>query len=54
MSHKTEPVFTVLLAVGLIGILMIIWGIVDRRDLLALGGTILVASSVTAIARLVK
>lgn len=54
MSQKTEPVFTVLLAVGLIGILMIIWGIIDRRDLLALGGTVLVASSVTAIARLVK
>lgn len=54
MSQATEPVFRFVLFFCLIGIFLIIWGIADRRDLLALSGTILVATGINAIARLVK
>ena len=54
MSQKTEPVFKLVLFVGLIGIIVTLLGIFDRRDVLALGGMILIASSLHAIARLVK
>jgi hypothetical protein len=54
MSQKTEPVFKLVLSVGLIGVFVTMLGIIDRRDILALGGMILIASSLHAIARLVK
>jgi hypothetical protein len=54
MSQKTEPVFKLILSFGLLGILLILWGIADRRDLLALSGAILIATSLNSIARLVK
>jgi len=54
MSQKTEPVFKLVLSVGLVGVIVTLLGIIDRRDVLALGGMILVASSLHAVARLVK
>lgn len=54
MSQKTEPVFKLILSIGLVGILITLFGIIDRRDILALAGTILIACCVNAIARLVK
>ncbi len=54
MSQKTEPVFKLLLSVGFIGILVTLFGIIDRRDILALAGAILIACAINAIARLVK
>jgi hypothetical protein len=54
MNQATDPVFKLILSVGLGGILLLIFGILDRRDLLALAGAILIASSISTIARLVK
>jgi len=54
MSSKTEPVFKLILFTGLLGVLITLWGVIDRRDILALGGIILIACCINAIARLVK
>ena len=54
MNQKTEPVLKLILSFGLVGILLIVWGITDRRDILALSGAILIATCISAIARLVK
>ena len=53
-KDPTQPVFTLILAIGFGGLLLIVFGIIDRRDLLAISGAILVATAINAIARLVK
>ena len=54
MTQPTEPVFKLILAVGFGGLLLIVLGILDRRDLLTLAGAIVVASALHTIAKLVK
>ena len=51
MNQKTEPVFKLILFFGFFGILLTLWGLADRRDIIALAGTILIATCMSAIAR---
>ncbi|MBL6923008.1 hypothetical protein GYB43_14355 [bacterium] len=53
-KDPTQPVFTLILAVGFGGLLLIILGIMDRRDILTLSGAIIVATAISTISRLVK
>jgi hypothetical protein len=52
--QKTQPVFTLVLFSGLVGLAVTVIGIAFDRDLLALGGLFLVAACLHAIVRLVK
>ena len=54
MKKATDTVFSFILFFFLMGIFLIIWGIVDKRDLLALAGAGLIATCIHSIARLVK
>ena len=54
MNSKTDPVFKLILSVGLVGSVITLWAISGNRDILALGGIVLIATCVHAIARLVK
>lgn len=53
-KNSTEPVLKLVLFTGLGGVFVTIIGITWQRDLLAVGGILLVASCIHAIARLVK
>jgi hypothetical protein len=54
MISKTAPVFNLILSAGVFGVLITIWGAYFGRDILTLGGFILIACCISAIARLVK
>jgi hypothetical protein len=54
MHKATDPVFKLVLTVGFGGLLLIVFGLLNERDFLALAGAILIASSISTIARLVK
>ena len=54
MNSKTAPVFNLILSAGFFGVLITIWGAYYDRDILALGGIILIACCISAIARLGK
>lgn len=54
MHKATDPVFKLVLSIGFGGLLLIVFGVLDEGDLLALAGAILIASSISTTARLVK
>ena len=54
MSSRTESVTKLTLFSGLLGLLVTLRGIVDRRDIIALGGIILITCHISAIVRLAK
>jgi len=54
MSQQTEPLFKFILFFCLIGLALVIWGLAAYRDLVTFSGTVLIATCIHAIARLVK
>ena len=52
MESTTAPLFTMILFFLTVGIIIALWGLADRRDTLALGGLILIASCINGIVNL--